>query len=439
MARSKAQSCMKALWLAFLTVFFNNVARSDFSYPDFSTLCYRNATCKDLNRGTLDCCQPITDDKTSALVLNGAAHFQTCAQTLSSNGKIAGLTGKSDVTSPDTAMEPRTWLTELIEADYVDTDRMFTTVNYSRSIFEETVRRRDELRARLLASQSDLASAQLSLSHGLEPDSHGQRWLIVATLQAQTDELARLYNETMARDAALRAEHATEFAAIMPREMATCDNRLRLTPSAPGRAGAAWHATAQRVEDGFQATFLLQVSARNRLCRSKVELQRGQMGGRVMTEQRDECLRRDWSLDEWNVREFGLDGGDGFAFVIQGAGTATVGGPGAQLGYGGLAESVAVEFDMFYDADLGDANDLHVALHANGHQANGPGASTRMGQFRGMRTTKRLLQDGEKHTVRVVYTPGMDFNPFAQPSWPAEPHLFQVLLLSASRQRSRKV
>ena len=44
---------------------------------------------------------------------------------------------------------------------------------------------------------------------------------------------------------------------------------------------------------------------------------------------------------------YGLGGGDGFAFVIQGEGPDAVGRSGNDLGYGGIKDSVAIEFDMY--------------------------------------------------------------------------------------------
>lgn len=46
-------------------------------------------------------------------------------------------------------------------------------------------------------------------------------------------------------------------------------------------------------------------------------------------------------------RAYGLGGGDGFAFVIQGEGPTAVGRSGNELGYGGITDSVAIEFDMY--------------------------------------------------------------------------------------------
>jgi hypothetical protein len=88
---------------------------SDFSYKDFATLCYPEAPCSPAFAGTLDCCQSFGTDAASQLVLNSAAHFQTCAQINSPTGDVAGLKGRSAVTSSDSQQDPQIWITQLTE------------------------------------------------------------------------------------------------------------------------------------------------------------------------------------------------------------------------------------------------------------------------------------------------------------------------------------
>lgn len=63
-----------------------------------------------------------------------------------------------------------------------------------RSVFEEVVRRRNELRMDLEAAIKVLKVSKLSISRGLEPDNKGQIWLIIAMQQATVDRLRQLYN-----------------------------------------------------------------------------------------------------------------------------------------------------------------------------------------------------------------------------------------------------
>jgi hypothetical protein len=98
----------------FLIINIGMVA-SDFSFKDFATLCYPEARCEPEYAGTLDCCQTFGTDDASQLVLNGAAHFQTCAQINSPTGEVEGLKGRTAVTSSDSQQEPQIWITQLTE------------------------------------------------------------------------------------------------------------------------------------------------------------------------------------------------------------------------------------------------------------------------------------------------------------------------------------
>ncbi|RHZ41774.1 hypothetical protein DYB26_005255 [Aphanomyces astaci] len=59
-------------------------------------------------------------------------------------------------------------------------------------------------------------------------------------------------------------------------------------------------------------------------------------------------------------------GGDGFAFVIQNEGGASIGRGGNEVGYGGIRNAVSVEFDTTYNADTADMYENHVSIHTRG-------------------------------------------------------------------------
>lgn len=62
-------------------------------------------------------------------------------------------------------------------------------------------------------------------------------------------------------------------------------------------------------------------------------------------------------------------GGDGITFVLQGQGPTALGGHGADIGYGGIPNSLGVEFDTFCNEDVADRDDVtsnHVAIVAGG-------------------------------------------------------------------------
>ena len=60
----------------------------------------------------------------------------------------------------------------------------------------------------------------------------------------------------------------------------------------------------------------------------------------------------------------GYGPGDGMTFVLQTQGANALGDGGGSLGYGGIAPSVAVEFDTYQNP--GEINDNHVAILTNG-------------------------------------------------------------------------
>ncbi len=68
-----------------------------------------------------------------------------------------------------------------------------------------------------------------------------------------------------------------------------------------------------------------------------------------------------------------LPGADGIAFVIQNSSHEAIGGFGAEIGYNGIPNSIAVEYDMFYNdntSKYNDPNGNHVAIMSNGKYAN---------------------------------------------------------------------
>ena len=107
----------------------------------------------------------------------------------------------------------------------------------------------------------------------------------------------------------------------------TTGGQLLLTPASASEAGSAYYNTALPINDNtsFQTNFAFQINGGN-----------------------------------------GAGGADGFAFVIQNSaeGTSALGGGGGLLGYSGVGNSLAIEFDTY--ANAGDPNDNHVAVLVDG-------------------------------------------------------------------------
>ena len=58
--------------------------------------------------------------------------------------------------------------------------------------------------------------------------------------------------------------------------------------------------------------------------------------------------------------------GDGFTFAIQALSPRAIGEPGPLLGYGGIPNSIAVEFDTYKNVSFDDPNANHIAFDING-------------------------------------------------------------------------
>eukprot|EP00960_Hanusia_phi_P009121 263214-Hanusia_phi.AAC.8 len=406
------------------------MARADFYFPDFSQVCDPSINCIGQYVATLSCCTSFKTDATSMLYINDAAYFQTCAQYNSQNGVVAGLKGIESVFGRDTEANPQILFQQVTVYDYVVSPRRSVNYNWTRSPFEEVVRRRNELQQMLQGALQKLALSRANLTKGLESETEGQLWLVIAMYQAEVTRISNLYNVTLERDLKLYREHTKEYQAIHPHNdyNSSCDNRMRLTPAAPSRKGSIWYKTPQNVTNGFITSFKFQLTARNRFCKQVVDAHADQMKGTALTFELDECLKMEWNSSEWNQRVFGLGGGDGFAFVLQNNGSSSLGERGDQLGYGGIPDSLAIEFDTFANREIGDINDLHVAVHTGGCRTpNSASQQTCLASFGSLRNTGRLLQDGEVHQAMIVYTPGVQFNPQEQQRWNSKRYLNQFI------------
>lgn len=131
-------------------------------------------------------------------------------------------------------------------------------------------------------------------------------------------------------------------------------NVLRLTPADYYQAGAAWYNTQVPVAGGFQTTFQFQFS------------------------------------------DFGSLIADGITFTIQPGSAAALGSWGGDLGYGGIGNSLAVEFDTYNNGEFNDPNENHVGIDLNGSMEHSLGVATPSG----------LMADGSVHTARITYAGG---------------------------------
>jgi hypothetical protein len=149
---------------------------------------------------------------------------------------------------------------------------------------------------------------------------------------------------------------------------------LRLTPDQELQTGAAWLPVMQPVHAGFETTF------------------------------------------DWKISKTAPKGSDGFAFVIHNAAIPlpayAIGNGRNGLGYSGLPNSLAVEFDTVLDPPEdftggieGDPNDNHISVQTRGKEANSANTDFSLGFTTQAEPAIPLFTVG-RHTTKIVYTPG---------------------------------
>ncbi len=143
----------------------------------------------------------------------------------------------------------------------------------------------------------------------------------------------------------------------------TGDDVLRLTPALNSQSGGAWFSEKQLVSSDFETTFDFRLTGPG-----------GEPGG-----------------------------SDGFAVVFQNQSVSTLMGGGGNLGYGGIPNSLAVEFDIFRNSENQDTSESEVSIHTNGTGPNDQSELYSLGSFS---TVGFILDDGNVHTAKVAYTPG---------------------------------
>jgi hypothetical protein len=148
---------------------------------------------------------------------------------------------------------------------------------------------------------------------------------------------------------------------------------LRLTPAETNRAGSFWFIERQPVMRGFETEFSFQLSERSRNCKTTT----------VIAER---CMP---------------NGGDGLAFVVQYDTVSALGTASSSLGYGGIVNSLAVEFDTWFNVEKSDVYENHVSIQTKGLEPNESHHRSKIA----VTTSIPLLQDGNIHTVRIRYEP----------------------------------
>jgi hypothetical protein len=146
---------------------------------------------------------------------------------------------------------------------------------------------------------------------------------------------------------------------------------LRITPALSNRSGSVWFKERQPVLNGFESEFTFQLTERSRNCKTTT----------VIAER---CMP---------------NGGDGFAFVVHYDTASALGAASSSLGYGGIVNSLAVEFDTWFNVEKSDVYENHISIQTKGLEPNESHHRSKTA----ITTSIPLLQDGNIHAVRIRY------------------------------------
>jgi hypothetical protein len=138
---------------------------------------------------------------------------------------------------------------------------------------------------------------------------------------------------------------------------------FRLTPSAPAQVGSVWLTNKRFVGDGFRTSFYFRIS-----------------------------------------NPGGIEGADGFAFVVQNDSNTALGSAGGGIGYDGIPKSVAVEFDTYQNVFgcASDPDNNHISIHTDGTNPNSVDECFSVGST----SIIPNLSDGNVHFVQIGYVSG---------------------------------
>ncbi len=179
--------------------------------------------------------------------------------------------------------------------------------------------------------------------------------LQVNTLRAQDEELVNIFNYPNFSNAQdLRIVHNTQITR----------GTARLTPAKVGQKGGIWYTKSPiQVDKGFSTAFAFRISG---------------SGGT------QNCF-----------------GADGFALIIHNSHQdLTKGINGGGMGYDGIPNCIAIEFDTF---DNNERSANHISIQTKGHEPNKSSLDASVAMNRNLGFS---LEDGRVHNVKINYRNG---------------------------------
>ncbi|MCS7466146.1 putative Ig domain-containing protein [Stieleria sp. ICT_E10.1] len=155
--------------------------------------------------------------------------------------------------------------------------------------------------------------------------------------------------------------------------------------------------------DDFTNTNGLTLNGRATTVDQRLRLVRGEFGTEGSAFSSERVSVRNGFVSEF---EFRVDPGpDGFAFVIQNDSASSSGGTGGNLGYGQIANSLAIEFDTFNNGSgfgIFDPSDNHISVISAGREPNNSSHTYALANV----TPPFNIDDGQIHQARIEYVPG---------------------------------
>ena len=240
----------------------------------------------------------------------------------------------------------------------VGSNEMFS-INLSAYDPETSVSQMDLLQDGVIAGSVSASSATLNWSHAV-PGIH-------EFAARPRDTIGLMSTSTPARVLVTRAGFQgqsvffPQFSAtnglIIQNNATVSSNLLHLNQGATGSRGGVWLTSQQNVLSGFVSEFRFRIISK--------------VGG----------------------------GADGFCFNIAGTAQPNIG---TSLGYSGITNSIAVEFDTYQNTSASDPDDHHISVHTRGLLANTSDESASLGLY----TTPTDFSDGAIHKVKIEYVPG---------------------------------
>jgi len=177
-------------------------------------------------------------------------------------------------------------------------------------------------------------------------------------------------------------------------QLGSCDySAARIIEATNSSVGAVWYPNSQEVLKAFNVTFTFMITKASVTC-DEVKKVTGAFVQTLHASYYETCK---------------TSGGEGFAFVIRddtsnAPTSADYGLGGPSLGYGGINNSIAIEFDTVYTAAYSDPRESHVAIHTRGKSPNTAHASASLGT---VPLDGWTFNDGKVHSVRIEYFPNV--------------------------------